>query len=110
MSVPVGSTLTRVFYTVANGHGYIGTEFEVLAEASITALEEWAKFEASCAITPPTVVEYWVMTHPDGSGTTMAVQRSQVAPHLTTNVAGKELRGARAQAAISNIRSHMSNR
>jgi hypothetical protein len=84
MTVPVGSTLARVYFTAPRDHDR-GDPHDTRAAAVDDALDKWAAIAGDFPVYPPVVDERWVMNHPGDRGgrTDTLHQRSTVAPNLT---------------------------
>lgn len=104
LSIPVGATVTRVYYTLPSHVGHIGPEFDNQHDANVEALRRWGANQSHLAINAPTVQQRMVFTFPDGSGLDTPVSSETVYPSLTTPApSGHEQRAALAETAIRQL-------
>src|SRR5688572_10678990 len=105
LSIPVGATVTRVYFTLPNHIGHTGPEFNTQYEANTEALRRWGANQSNLPIPAPTVKQRMVFTVPDGGGALDTVVDTEVVfPNLTTPApSSAQQRAALAEAAIRQL-------
>lgn len=104
LNIPVGATVTRVYFTLPSHVGHIGPEFDTQHEANVEALRRWGANQTNTTIKAPAVQQRIMFAFPDGSGLDTVVATETVFPILTTPApSGHEQRAALAETAIRQL-------